>query len=53
MGSYTWGYQPPNMAYKYSYPTYNPPLLLAMNLQVSFGRRSRDFDGRNLEKARV
>ena len=21
MGSYKWGYKPPNMAYKYSYPT--------------------------------
>ena len=24
MGSYTWGYKSPNMAYEYSFPTYNP-----------------------------
>ena len=23
MGSYKWGYQSPNLGYKYSYPTYN------------------------------
>ena len=25
MGSYKWGYKPPNMGYKCSYPTYNYP----------------------------
>ena len=24
MGSYKWGYKSPKMAYKYSYPNYNP-----------------------------
>ena len=24
MGSYKWDYKPPNMGYKYSYPTYYP-----------------------------
>ena len=24
MGSYMWGYESPNMDYKYSYPTYDP-----------------------------
>ena len=24
MGGYKWGYKSPNMAYKYSYPNYNP-----------------------------
>ena len=24
MGSYKWGYKPPDKGYNYSYPTYNP-----------------------------
>ena len=28
MGGYKWSYKSPNMGFKYSYPTYNPPSMV-------------------------